>query len=237
MTEPLSSEHPNLQKAVQRLQRTHLIWAFLLGSMGVLLVGTLRASFPTASLIWFVSAVLLAISRQPALLALVAIQWGISLASLIPGVAEITGPDPLSYLFEGGTLETWVLIGVRLVMVITAVNQFLFYRMLYGTESIRELYPDLAPIPEVIPNRTGQLALSARLLGFLGIMLTLLSIPLRNRGLDISFLNLAMGAGTLAMGVGLGVAFSPTHRRAIALTAVLLGGMAYMLATLIARIL
>lgn len=205
--------------------------------MGVLLLGTLRSSFPTASVIWFVTALFLALSRQPVFLALVAMQWGLSLASLIPGVAAITGPDPLSYLFDSGTLETLVLVGVRVVMVVTAVNQFLFYRMLYGTESIRELHPDLAPIPEVIPNRTGQLALTGRLLGFLGIMFTLLSIPLRNRGLDVSFLNLAMGAGTLAMGLGLGVAFSPTRRRATALTSILFGGMAYMLAILIARIL
>lgn len=205
--------------------------------MGLLLQGTLRTEYPTASILWFGSALLLFISHQPALLALVAIQWGISLTTLIPGVALITGPDPLSYLFDSGVLETLVLIGVRLVMIVTAVNQFLFYRMLYGTESIQALYPDLTPIPAVIPNQTGRIAISGRLLGFLGILLTLLSVPLRSRGMDAHLLNLALGSSTLAMGFGLGVAFSPTQRRGTALTAILLGGFAFMLAILIARIL
>jgi hypothetical protein len=205
--------------------------------MGLLLLGTLRAEYPTASIIWFGSALLLILSRQPAFLVLVSIQWGMSLTSLIPGVAQITGPDPLSYLFDSGVLETLVLVGVRLVMVVTAVNQFLFYRMLYGTDSIHGLHPDLSPIPEVIPNRTSQIAITGRLLGFLGVFLTLLSIPLRDRGLDTDLLNLALGSSTVAMGFGLGVAFSPTQRRGTALIGIILGGFAFMLAILIARIL
>lgn len=230
-------DNPNLQLAENRLQRTLRIWALLFAAMGLLLIGTLRAEYPTASFIWFGSAALLIFTRQPVLLALVAIQWGMSLITLIPGVAQITGPDPLSYLFDTGTLETIVLVAVRLVMVVTAVNQFLFYRMLYGTESIRDLHPELTPIPEIIANRTGQIALAGRLLGFLGLLLTLLSVPLASRGLDTDFLNLAFGSSTVAMGLGLGAAFSPTTRRGTALTAVLLGGFAFMLAILIARIL
>jgi hypothetical protein len=213
------------------------IWALLFAAMGLLLLGTLRDSHPTASIIWFASAALLLLSRQPLLLAYVAIQWGISLTTLIPGVAIITGPDPLSYLFDSGVLETIVLVGVRLVMIVTAINQFLFYRMLYGTESIRELHPDLEPIPEVVPNQTGGYALAARLSGFLGLFFTLLSIPLGQTGASPELLNLALGFGTLGMGVGLGVAFSPTTRRGIALVAVVLGGFSFLLAILIARIL
>lgn len=230
-------EDPNLQLASHRLQRTLRIWSLLFAAMGLLLFGTLRAEHPTASLVWFGSAALLITSRQPVLLALVAIQWGMSLITLIPGVAHITGPDPLSYLFDTGTLETFVLVGVRLVMLVTAVNQFLFYRMLYGTESIRDLHPELTPIPEIIPNRTGPIAITGRLLGFLGILLTLLSVPMTSRGLNSEFLNLAFGASTIAMGFGLGVAFSPTTRRGTALTAIILGGFAFMLTILIARIL
>jgi len=230
-------DDPNLQQASHRLQRTLRIWSLLFAAMGLLLFGTLRAQYPTASFIWFGSAAMLLFSRQPVLLALVAIQWGMSLITLIPGVAQITGPDPLSYLFDTGTLETLVLVGVRLVMVVTAVNQFLFYRMLYGTESIRDLHPDLAPIPEMIPNRTGQIAITGRLLGFLGILLTLLSVPMASRGMNTDFLNLALGSSTIAMGFGLGAAFSPTTYRGTALTAVVLGGFAFMLTILIARIL
>ncbi len=233
----LSVDDPNLQLAAQRLQRTLRIWAFLFSGMGLLLLGTLRNVHTTASIIWFGSAILLILSNQPAYLALVAIQWGVSLTSLIPGITLITGPDPLSYLFQGGLLETLVLVGVRLVMIVTAVNQFLFYRMLYGTGSIQELHPDLAPIPEVVPNHTGKIALAGRFMGFLGVMLTLLSIPLRTRGWDPLLLNLALSSSTVAMGFGLGAAFSPTQRRGVALIAVLLGGFAYMLAILIARIL
>lgn len=237
MVKRLYVDNPNLQLAANRLQRTLRIWAFLFAGMGVLLLGALRTEYPTASILWFVSALLLFLSHQPAFLALVAIQRGISLTSLIPGIALITGPDPLSYLFESGLLETLVLVGVRIVMVVTAVNQLLFYRMLYGTKSIQELHPDLAPIPEVIPNRTGQIAIAGRFLGFLGILLTLFSIPMRSRGIDPHFLNLALGSSTLAMGFGLGVAFSPTQRRGTTLIAIILGGFAFMMAILIARIL
>ena len=236
MSKKLSVDDPNLQLAALRLQRTLRVWAFLFAGMGLLLVGTLRDQFPTAPVIWFGSAAVLLLSRQPVLLALVAIQWGLSLITLIPGVAQFTGPDPLSYLFDSGILETLVLIGVRLVMVVTAVNQFLFYRMLYGTESIRDSHPDLTPIPEVVPNHTGQIALAGRLLGFLGILLTLLSVPLASHGLDNDFLSLAIASSTMALSFGLGVAFSPTQRRGTALTAVVLGGAAFMLAILIARI-
>jgi hypothetical protein len=205
--------------------------------MGILLLGALRTEHPTASILWFASALLILLSTQPAFLALVAIQWGISLTSLIPGVALITGPDPLSYLFDSGILETVVLVGVRLVMVVTAVNQFLLFRMLYGTKSIQELHPDLTPIPEVIPNRTGQIAVAGRFLGFMGILLTLFSVPMRSRGLDPHLLNLALSSSTVAMGFGLGVAFSPTQRRGTAMVAIILGGFAFMMAILIARIL
>ncbi|TFH34918.1 MAG: hypothetical protein E4G99_08505, partial [Anaerolineales bacterium] len=132
MSKPLSVESPNLQLAASRLQRAMRIWAIFFAAMGLLLVGLLRQTYPTAPVIWFTGAALLIFSRQPVLLALVALQWGLSLTTLIPGVAQITGPDPLSYLFDSGTLETLVLVGVRLVMMVTAVNQFLFYRMLYG---------------------------------------------------------------------------------------------------------
>ena len=237
MANKLSVDNPNLQLAAKRLGRTLKIWAFLFGGMGILLLGSLGVAYPTASILWFGGGLLLILSRQPALLALVALQWGISLTSLIPGVALITGPDPLSYLFESGMLEMIVLVGVRLVMIVTAVNQFLFYRMLYGTETIQELHPDLKAIPEVIPNRTVQLALAGRFLAFLGILITLLSIPLRSRGIDSHMLNLALASSTVAMGLGLGVAFSPTQRRGTALAAITLGGFAFMLAILIARIL
>jgi hypothetical protein len=237
LVKKLSADNPNLQLAANRLQRTLRIWALLFAGMGILLLGALRAEYPTASTLWFASALLILLSSQPAFLALVAIQWGISLTSLIPGVAQFTGPDPLSYLFDSGVLETLVLVGVRLVMIVTAVNQFLFYRMLYGTESIQALNPDLMPIPEVIPNRTGQIAIAGRFLGFLGILLTLLSIPMRSRDFDPHLLNLALGSSTMAMGFGLGVAFSPTQRRGTALMAIILGGFAFILAILIARIL
>ena len=97
LVKKLSADHPNLQFAANRLQRTLRVWALLFAGMGILLLGALRTEYPTASIIWFASALLILLSTQPAYLALVAIQWGISLTSLIPGVSQITGPDPLSY--------------------------------------------------------------------------------------------------------------------------------------------
>jgi hypothetical protein len=236
LTEKLRVDNPNLQLAANRLRRILRIWAALFAGMGVLLLGTIRAGQPTASVIWLGSALLLAISNQPAYLALVALQWGLSLTSLIQGMTSITGPDPLSYLFDSGTLETIVLVGVRIVMLVTAVNQFLFYRMLYGTESVKSLHPGLTPIPEVVPNQSDKIAIAGRFFSFIGVMLALISIPMQARGFDTQFLNLALGSSTVGMGFGLGSAFSPTHRRGTALGAILLGGFAYMLAILVARI-
>jgi hypothetical protein len=82
LTKPLHVDDPNLQLAANQLQRTLHIWAFLFAAMGVLLLGTLREQYPTASMIWFGSAVRLLLYRQPALLAFVAMVFGFGVAFL-----------------------------------------------------------------------------------------------------------------------------------------------------------
>ena len=103
--------------AVRRLRRTLIIWALIFAGMALLSFFALRQNYPLAFLPWFIGAVLFATRVEPIYLSLVAVQWGISLITLIPGVSNFIGPDPLSFIFDSGFLEILALIGVRLVFI------------------------------------------------------------------------------------------------------------------------
>jgi hypothetical protein len=228
--EMLPIDHPNLQLARRRLQRTQWLWALLFGAMAWLSFGLLRAEHPLAFVAWAAGAVLLVIEPQPLLLALVALMWALSLTSLVPSVATLTGPDPLGLLFDTGSLETLVLIFIRLVIVVTAMNQFLLYRMLYGTRKTAGLSEDMPDIPEVVPNRADGYALAAALLGMLSILGGVGGIPLAARGYGGQALGISIDAAVFAIGFGVGSAFSPTSRRSASLLGVGLGTAGYLLA-------
>ena len=51
---------------------------------------------------WLAAAVLMALFAQPALLALTAVQWALSMVAWIPGVARISGADALTTLLQPG---------------------------------------------------------------------------------------------------------------------------------------
>jgi hypothetical protein len=91
--------------AVHRLRRTLIIWALIFAGMALLSFFALRQNYPLAFLPWFIGAVLFATRVEPIYLSLVAVQWGISLINLIPGVSHFIGPDPLSFIFDSGFLE------------------------------------------------------------------------------------------------------------------------------------
>jgi hypothetical protein len=228
--ETLPIDHPNLQLARRRLQRTQWLWALLLGAMGWLSYGVLRLEHPLAFLPWAAAAILLVIEPQPILLGLVALIWALSLANLIPGVASLLGPDPLTLLFDPGSLETLVVIFVRLVIVVTAMNQFLLYRMLYGTRSTAGLETDMPDIPEIVTNRADGYALAAAILGMLSILVDLSAVPLAPRGLGFQALGISLYLAVFAIGLGVGSAFSPTRRRSASLAGIGLGAAAYLIA-------
>jgi hypothetical protein len=230
LTEPIEVDHPNLQLASKRLRRMLRFWALLFAAMGGTAWVAMGDVHPLTAFQWIAAAVLFALGSQPALLVLASALWGISITSLIPGAALLLGPDPLGILFASGVFETIVLIFIRIVFAVMAMNQFLFYRMLYGTERMNGLDESLPDIPEVIPNRTNLLARIASGLASLAIIIILVSWVALQQGISRYLLHGAAIAATYAVGLGLGTAFSPTDRRGAALFAVFFGALAFLLA-------
>jgi hypothetical protein len=232
--EVLSPDTPNLGLAATRLRRTLWAWAALFAALGALQWFALRrapdAVALVASLGLLFVALLVALEPQPAYLALVAVLWGVSLVRLVPGVAAVFGPDVLVALVGDSWLEQLAGAAIRILLMITAWNQFMLYRLLYGTSAFIGGDPDAPVIPEVVPNRTGRLAVVGRLLASAALLLGLAAIPLDSARGKILSLHAAMILATYALGLGLGAAFSPTPRRSVALQAAVIGVIAYLLA-------
>lgn len=234
MPKALPVDTPNLTLAVTRLRRTLWVWAALMGGMG-LLTFYANPEHPFEALPWLAAAALMAFGIQPAYLALSAFEWGISLTSFIPGVRYAFGADPLVAPPDVAPLGVVGLALARILFLVTAWNQFLLYRLLYGTRRAAGLDPNLPAIPEMIPNRTDSLALAGRILAFLSLPVSVLPwflIP-SQRALT---LGLARAMSTVAIGLGLGAAFSPTHRRDAALLAVWIGAAGLLVSLALARI-
>jgi hypothetical protein len=229
MPTELTSEHPNLRQAATRLRRTLWIWAALAAGMGLLTAAPAGGGELVPAIGGFVAAVLMALVAQPVLLALTAVQWALSLVAWIPGVARVTGGDALTTLLQPGAFESVGLAIVRLLLAVTAWNQFLFYRMLYGTGQAAGLDPKLPPIPEVVPNRTDAWALASRLLGGMAIVAALAALGLSTPD-RLIVIQAGLLLASLALGLGLGAAFSPTTRRGAALLGAGLGGVGFVLA-------
>lgn len=236
MAEPLSVDDPHLKQAGARLQRIQWVWAGLLAAMAVLSWITLGTAYPLAALPWLAGALLLAVYLQPALLALVAVLWLMSLALLIPGMSRLFGPDPIALVFPSGAIVTFGRAAVRLVLGAMAWNQFLLFRMLYGTERGTGLPPEARPIPEVVANRTNQLATSSLALGVIGALATLSATAPIDPGAARYALQLAFACSLLGFGLALGVSFSPTDRRATALAGLGLGVLAFLGALAVGRL-
>jgi hypothetical protein len=174
---------------------------------------------------------------QPALLGLVSATWALSLMGLVPAINEIFALDPIVLMFEAGFIESVALAFVRGILVVMAWNQLLFYRMLYGTQGSVGLEPGMPDIPEMIHNRTAQLETYARWAGISGGLIILAAFIIPNDNLLLPLLSSALGAGMVAIGLGVGVAFSPTQRRSAALGSIVVGGIIFMASIVSARIL
>jgi hypothetical protein len=226
---PLSSDDPNLRQAALRMRRTLWIWAALAAGMGILSAAPAGGGTLVPAAGWLAAAALMALLPQPALLALTAALWALSLLAWIPGVGAALGTDPLTVLLQPGTFESLGLAVVRLLLAATAWNQFLFYRMLYGTGRAAGLDANLPPIPEVVRNLSDRLAKAALALGAAALAVASVSwavtLPLRPTGVQTGVV-----LASFALGLGLGAAFSPTQRRAAALLGVGLAGIAIVVA-------
>ena len=228
-------DHPNLQVAVSRLRRMQWVWAVLFALLGGLALASTGPTQPLFPLTWLTIAAILAIGPQPIYLALVAVAWGLSLIFLIPGISQALGTDPITRLLGGGLAETAAAAIVRVILLVMAWNQFLLYRLLYGTQGAAGLDASLPPIPPVIPNPSDRLAVWARWTGFVGVMAAVVAVPMSNPAARANSLGLAYAGAVFSIGLGLGAAFVPTHRRSVALTGVALGGLALLAALLVGR--
>lgn len=223
MAKTLSISDPNLRRAAARFRRVTIAWAALLGGLGVISLLAQQGRHPLAALVYFVAAGLLLFDLQPVHLAMTAVLWGFSLTALLPGVNSVLASDPIGLMFGVGFLESLALAIVRLLLLILCWSQFMFYRMLYGTAGTVGLDADLPVIPELIPNRTDRLVyLAWALLGLSALALAMV-------GLNAEIALLSYSLSTPAIGISLGVAFSPTQRRGMALTGLLAGVIVFLI--------
>lgn len=155
----------------------------------------------------------------------------------MPAINQVFALDPIVLLFEAGLIESVALAFVRAILVLMAWNQFQFYRMLYGTRDAVGLEPGLPDIPEVVPNRTALLENYARWAGISGGGIILAAYIIPNSELLPPLLSSSLGAGMVAVGLGVGVAFSPTDRRPAALGSIVVGGIIFVVSIASARLL
>jgi hypothetical protein len=231
----LSADHPNLVKARQRHRRIQVAWSILFLLVGGTALYALGGAHPLAGLRWLLPAILMLVDQQPAYLALTAVTWAVSLVGAIPAVNAVLALDPISHILGVAAVESLALAVVRLIFLLMAWNQFMFYRMLSGTQGSSGLDPGLAHIPEVIPNRSDRLAWAARLAAVISLAAGLLAIPLSPGLAARAILNLGIALSNLAVGLGLGAAFSPTQKRGTALAGFALGMGVFLMQLMIAR--
>ena len=112
----------------------------------------------------------------------------------------------------------------------------MFYRMLYGTQGTVGL-EDVPDIPEMVPNRTALLESYARWAGIAGGVIILATYAIRSDALLIPLLSSALGSGMVAVGLGVGVIFSPTERRPAALGSIVVGAIVFVASIMSARLL
>lgn len=232
MPKTLSKNDPSLIASVGRLRRVGQVWGVLLILLGVVTEFAATSNHPVAGLPFVAVGLLTLLWREPALLAAIAVLMAFS---IVPGInprMTVLGPDPVTVLGSLSLLEQIALAAGKALIVITATNQFLLYRFLYGTERASG-DPDMDIIPAMVPNRTDGLARAGRLIGVTGVVLGVV-------GLVLSFVDptaylpqivaeMAGSLGVMAVGVGFGAAFSPTNERPAALLAMGTGLVGYAL--------
>jgi hypothetical protein len=231
MPRTLPKDDPHLITAVKRLARVQLVWGWLLVGLGLLTQIVAGLDHPVAGLPFIAVGIACLRWGDPALLAAVAALVALSIVPAVNGRATLLGPDPLVRLLGMSAVEIGALVIGKVLMVVTASNQFLFYRLLYGTERATSDEADLPIIPPMLPNRTNRLARWASGLGFGGVFLSIISLLLLiadpTAPATRAMAEMGGSLGAIALGLGLGAAFSPTDERPAALWGVGLGGVSY----------
>jgi hypothetical protein len=231
MPKTLSKTDPALLTGVRRLQRVQTIWGLLLIGLGFLTELAATSAHPVSGLPFIAVGLLAFRLAEPALLATVATLVGFSIVPTINPRLTLLGPDPVRQLGDPSFLELLAVIIGKALIVLTASNQFFLYRFLYGTRRASTPDPNQAIIPEMVPNRTHGLARWARWIGLASLIFTVGAILLRLADPDPFIPRLWAEIGgslaTIAVGFGLGAAFSPTDFRRAALFGIGAGLIAY----------
>lgn len=233
MPKTLSKKDPNLVEAVNRMTRAQRVWGLLLIGLGALTEWAGASGHPVAGLPLIAVGLFALVWAEPAVLAAVAVVVAFSIVPTVNPRLSILGPDPLRLALEGSVIELVAIVVGKVLIVLTAANQFLFYRFLYGTARATGDDPEMAIIPEMVPNRTNGLARSGRWIGLIGLalgaagLLFVFTVP--SAILTPLLGEMAASLGVVALGLGVGCAFSPTDERTAALTSLGLGVVAYAL--------
>lgn len=236
MPEELSPEHPNLVSAAQRMQRICWAWATVSLLFAVLTFGTVGKTYPLAALPWLLHGLLLLGNQQPLYLGLTAVLWGISVLNLLPGISGLVGPDPLTVIFESSVIERIAFGVVRFLLLLMSWNQFMFYRILYGTAEMNGLDDDLPLVPEIVPNWSDALSIIAPAIGVLGLVTTWVTVLPATGTLRTVLAEVAYTCIIFSIGLGVGVIFSPTSRRRLAVFAVGLGLLSFASLNIVGRL-
>jgi hypothetical protein len=99
---------------------------------------------------------------------------------------------------------------------------------LYGTKGASGLPENLPDIPEVIKNRTRWFALGSLIAGSSGLIADLASMLPLTPQTSLLLAQAGINLGLLAIGAGLGAAFSPTQHRRTALFGLLSGALSFL---------
>jgi hypothetical protein len=237
MPRTLSVKDPNLIAAVARLQRTQQLWGVLLIGLGLVNEFSAGSAHPLSGLAFIAVGLLAFRWAEPALLATIATIVAFSIVPTINPRLTILGPDPLRQIAALSIIELVALVVGKGLIVLTTANQFFVYRFLYGTARASTEDPNLALIPAMVPNRTNGLARAARWMGLISLVLALVAVAFLVTAPEAFQTQvLAEAAGTLAVmaiGLGLGCAFSPTDERLPALASLLLALMGYIAAAIV----
>jgi len=237
MPRTLSVKDPNLIAAVARLQRTQQLWGALMIGLGIVTEFAATSAHPIAGLALIAVGLLAFRWAEPALLATIATVIAFSIVPTINPRLTILGPDPLRQIADLSLIELTALVVGKGLIVLTTANQFFVYRFLYGTARASSEDPNLALIPAMVPNRTNGLARAARWMGLISLVLALVGAGFLLVAPDAFQTQvLAEAGGTLAVvaiGLGLGCAFSPTDERLPALASLGLGLLGYLAAAIV----
>jgi hypothetical protein len=227
MPKTLSPDDPNLLKAVQRLTRSQYVWAALFVALGLAIQLTAAPQHLFSGLPFVAVGFACFLWRDPALLAAVAVLWALSAVPTLNPKISLLGPDPLPLIASFGWFESAALLLGRFLLAYMAVSQFLPFRFLYGSERAASDDPDQPIIPAMIPNRANVIARWARVLGVVGLISAVVASLLSLESLSRAAAEFGGGLAAVAIGLGLGAAFSPTDERPAALLGAGLGALGY----------